>query len=50
MCVHKLGGGTEGEKEFQADPALNVDPDVRLDLMTPRSQLKPKSKVKHSTN
>ena len=37
MLVCKQGEG-QRERESQADSALNVEPDARLDLMTLRSQ------------
>ena len=40
----------EGGRETQADSALSTEPDVGLDLMTPRSLPEPKPRVGRLTN
>ena len=37
-------------RETSVDSALSVEPNVGLDLMTPRSQCELKPRVRHSTN
>ena len=43
-------GGAGGEREFQADSELSVEPDAGLDLMTLRLGPEQKSRVGHLTD